>query len=659
MRGPRAFLAVLTFVLLALPSSLRALEDWLPVTRDDQKITAESEKGVSAVILYHEETSDDKTRHRHVYKRVKVLTEKGKAYADVEIPYDAAYAGISDIRARTIAPDGTITPFTGKPFNTSVVKGKGIKYQAKKFTLPNVQVGSIIEWQYTEYWDEYLFAPHWVVQDDLPQKRAKFAFIPFSSNAIGVEVVDKRGDIKNGVYYLLIGLPESTNIKKSANGRMDLELKDIPAFEEEEFSPPSDVLKMRVDFYYGNEKMTKPQEFWKEEGKYWSKEAEAFIGRPSDLASTLNQIVTPSDSPEQKLHKIYAYAQKIKNLNYQREQGALEDVLNRNSKEKRSVETVLRKQEGYSNEITRAFVALARAAGFQAYLMRVADREKVIFQVNVPNPLQLTSELAIAGVDGKEVFLDPGTPFCPFGLLAWQHTSTQGMRERAGGGTEIAPTPSADYKQAISKRVGRLALEPDGSARGEIAIGWTGIDALVHRLSALQTDEAGRKKELEDELQGMLPHGASVQLLNATGWDTPEQQLSATFKVEVPSLASSTGKRLLIPTYLFQGVTAQPFSHGERKNPVYFNYPYYTIDDVQITFPSGLKLESLPPGEPVRTDFSLYRVQRSVNGNTISLSRDFAMAGIAFMQRDYPELKKFFEGVSSGDSESLVLTNVQ
>jgi len=109
-----------------------------------------------------------------------VLTEKGKDRANVEIPYDAAYAGISEIKGRTIAPDGTITPFTGKAFNTTIVKGHGIKYLAKTFTLPNVQVGSILDWKYTEYWETYVFAPHWTVQEDLPQKRAKFTFVPFS-----------------------------------------------------------------------------------------------------------------------------------------------------------------------------------------------------------------------------------------------------------------------------------------------------------------------------------------------------------------------------------------------------------------------------------------------------------------------------------------------
>lgn len=657
MRYLRLSLRLSVFLLLSAATQLLAYDDWLPITPEDQKITSASANGADAIILYHEEVSDDNARHRNIYMRIKILSEKGKNQASVEIPYDATYIGISDIRARAVAPDGTVTPFTGKVFNSNVVKGAGIKFRAKTFTLANVQVGSIIEWKYTEFWDEFLRAPHWTVQEDLPQKHAKFAFIPISLKGVGEYVEDEHGGVDDRVFYSLLGLPESTAIKTLPTGRMELELNDIPAFQREPFSPPEDVLKWRVNFYYGTDKMRKPQEFWKEEGKYWSKDVDKFIGHPD--SGVLREIISPSDSPEQKLRKIYAYVQKIKNLNYLHEQGGLEEILQHDSKEKRSVETVLRKQEGYRDEITRTFVGLARAAGLEVYAMRVADRDRVFFQVNIPNRSQLTSELTLAMVNGKEVFLDPGTPYCPYGLLPWRHTSTEGIRQVSGGGAAIATTPPASYKDAISKRVGRLALSPDGSAHGQIAIGWTGVEALEHRLNGFKTDEAGRKKELEDDLRSMLPPGATVEELKATGWDTPEAQLSATFKVDIPSFASSTGKRLLVPSNLFQGTQTQPFAHGERKQPVYFDYPYYAIDDVQISFPAGMKMESLPQNQPLKTDFSFYKVERSTTGNSFKVNRDFAIAGIAFLQKDYPQLKKFFEGVSTDDSESVVLTEAQ
>jgi hypothetical protein len=262
-------------------------------------------------------------------------------------------------------------------------------------------------------------------------------------------------------------------------------------------------------------------------------------------------------------------------------------------------------------------------------------------------------------VDGKEIFLDPGTPLCPFGHLAWQHTSTQGIRQTGDGSTALAPTPAANYKEAISKRLGNITISEDGNARGSIGIGWAGEEALVHRLRGLKTDAAGRKKELEDELKAMLPAGATVQLDSAVGWEDGEKQLSAFFKVEIPSYASNVGKRMLVPTNLFESRSRQPFAHGDRKQPVYFNFPYYLIDETTITFPASFKMENLPEVLPVRTDYSIYTLTHIAQGNAVKISRTYAMGGIAFHQNEYAGLRKFFDGVNAGDTQSLVLTSAK
>ncbi len=135
--------------------------------------------------------------------------------------------------------------------------------------------------------------------------------------------------------------------------------------------------------------------------------------------------------------------------------------------------------------------------------------------------------------------------------------------------------------------------------------------------------------------------------------------MTANFSVEIPGYATSTGKRMMVPQDLFQTHTLQPFAHGERKNPVYFIYPYYSMDETQITFPASFHLENVAETQPVRTDYSLYKVQHTTNGNTVTTSRDFAMAGIAFQQKDYADLRKFYSAVTTGDSEPLVLTAVK
>ena len=89
--------------------------------------------GAPAVILYRQVERDDngRTSHEDNYVRIKILTEEGRKFADVEIPFFKVSEDIVHIRARTIRPDGSAVEFDGKVFEKSIVKGKGMKYLAR------------------------------------------------------------------------------------------------------------------------------------------------------------------------------------------------------------------------------------------------------------------------------------------------------------------------------------------------------------------------------------------------------------------------------------------------------------------------------------------------------------------------------------------------
>ena len=132
----------------------------------------------AAIYLYREERADDKLHMHSVYVRLKVLTEKGKDYADVEIYNQGGY-GIRAVEGRTIHSDGTIIPFTGKPYEKLLEKTKTQKYKAKVFTLPDVQVGSILEYRYVlSYDDNVVYFPEWFVQQSLFVRKAHYSFKP-------------------------------------------------------------------------------------------------------------------------------------------------------------------------------------------------------------------------------------------------------------------------------------------------------------------------------------------------------------------------------------------------------------------------------------------------------------------------------------------------
>lgn len=145
-------IASLSFLIVLLVSAFRSQTvsaGFQPVSPQELQMTKEPlAPGAAAIILYCQVDRDDsgRTAHEYDYFRIKILTEEGRKYADIEIPFFKGRSDVGTIRARTIRPDGSIAEFDGKVFDKSIAKAKGLKYLAKTFTLPDVQVGSIIEY---------------------------------------------------------------------------------------------------------------------------------------------------------------------------------------------------------------------------------------------------------------------------------------------------------------------------------------------------------------------------------------------------------------------------------------------------------------------------------------------------------------------------------
>ncbi len=109
--------------------------------------------------------------------RIKVLTEKGKDLATVHIPYERRSFKVTDIQGRTIHPDGTVIPLTTKASDLTDIKTKDFQVNTKVFTLPNVEVGSILEYRLQlRYDDDTVSSPTWEVQQPYFVHKAHYQF---------------------------------------------------------------------------------------------------------------------------------------------------------------------------------------------------------------------------------------------------------------------------------------------------------------------------------------------------------------------------------------------------------------------------------------------------------------------------------------------------
>lgn len=644
---------LLTLALILLPAARGY--DFPPLSDEDKNFKeVPGQPGAPAAVLYHEEIDDDEKNHYHmVYKRIKILTEAGRKYADVIVPFAKGYSDIGDVSGRTVHADGTVIPFDGKIYDKFVYKYHDVKVHVKSFNLPDVQVGSIIEYRYFFRYDEHRFiAPHWIIQDELWQKQVYFKFMPTFK-----ELILRHEQVGRGISWTTFApkelQPKETVLPHSnlSDPRSIVEIKgtNVPAFVEEPFMPDSAQFRYNTHFYYVIN--SKQEEFWKQEGKFWGREVDHFIDKNSGVSDQVRQIVSDSDTPEQKLKKIYDFVAKLENTTYVPAKTEQErKVLNIKD---RGVSDILQAKSGDRNEITRLFIAMVRAAGIPAYAMTVTSREENYFEPAYLSPDQLDSEIAIVVLNGKEVFLDPGTKSCPYGMLDWRVNNTKGLRQ-SDHGVFIGDSPAPTYNDAIVHKIGRFVMNDDGSVEGNMKIVFLGQGAITHRLDALKTDAEGRKKALEDEVKGWLPAGADVKLTSEPAWDTNSKEFVVLFHVQT-TLAANAGKRALLPVNIFQVNEKPMFPSATRVNGIYLYYPSREVDEVSITVPASMDVENLPQNENVRLDYALYKTEWSHQGKTITCKRDIAMADFIFPPNEYKDVKGFYDKVKAGDDQQAVL----
>ena len=77
-------------------------------------------------------------------------------------------------------------------------------------------------------------------------------------------------------------------------------------------------------------------------------------------------------------------------------------------------------KRGYGNgtQLTWLYLALVRAAGFEAYGVWVADRHNFFFHPEPDGRHQLDANVVVVKLNGKDIYCDPGAAFTPFGIAA-------------------------------------------------------------------------------------------------------------------------------------------------------------------------------------------------------------------------------------------------
>jgi hypothetical protein len=639
MRTPKTLRLILLLPFVC-PSAL-LLAQFQDPTPDELKMTSDPKApGASAVYLYSEQTSNDWEHFIAYYERIKVLTEKGKELATVKIPYEPEDFKVTDIAGRTIHADGTIIPLTAKPADLMDFKAKGYQKNMLVFTLPSVEVGSIIEFRLRlRYNGEWSYTPTWNLQKPYFIHHAFFSYHPVFPNGWSKLMWARN-------------LPDGVELTQGKKDIFSLDLKDISPFPDEDWMPPLNTIRYRVEFYFTS--FSSGADFWNAARKSWKTWVDQFISPSKTIAEAAAGLVAPADSSEVKAQKIYTAVMKMENTTYTRYKSYAERKKEK-IKDIKKAEDVWKQQSGNANELALLYVALARAAGLTAYPMQVVDRDGAMFDQSYLSLYQLDDYIAIVSLGGKDLYLDPGAKMCAYGALAWRHTVAGGLRLNDKE-VEQAITPASTYKAAFIARTADLEIAADSALLGTAKIVMTGPEALYWRQFSVENDAGELHRALKESWENIVPEGVQVDFDHLDNLEAYDLPLTAVFKLN-GNLGTVTGKHIFLPGQFFESHAKHPFvAQDKRLTPIDVHYPSMDQDSVTYHLPEGYIVESAPKNpDLVWPNHALMKIDSKIAERSVKVMRVSAYNFCLIEAKEYADLHGFYQKQAMADQQQLVL----
>jgi transglutaminase-like putative cysteine protease len=640
-----AVLAVCLFAPAALARS--GDKDWKPVDPAQLAMTAPVvEKDADAEAIFWEVYVDDSRQEelslRH-YVRIKVFNERGRdSQSKVEIPYVGGNQ-IKDVEARVIKADGTITELKKEDvFERTVVKLSGVKVKVKSFALPGVEPGAIIEYRWREvHPGGSANGLRLKFQRDIPVQTVSYYFKPYAT-----------------MRYRSFNMGDARFVKDK-DGFSKLTMNNMPAFREEPRMPPEDAVRAWVFLYNLADESVNANSYWSEFGKRVYEAVKDDMKVNDDVKSAAAAIVGDAKTPEEKLQRIYDFCRtKIKNAS--RASSGMSAEERSKFKSSKSPAETLKREAGTGSNIDYLFAALAKAAGFDARLALSGDAADTFFDRTFPNATFLGSSFIAVRVGDSWQFYSPAEMYTPFGMLGWREEGQEALVTDSKQ-PEWVRTPVSGPEKSAEKRTAKLSLAEDGTLEGDVRIEYTGQLAYEKKEFNEDDSPADREKTLSDMFKGRMSTAelSNVQVENVTD---PVKPFAYSFHVRVPGYAQRTGKRLFLQPAFFQKGLAPLFPTSERKQQVFFHFPWSEEDQIEITLPEGFALDNADMPAPVNVGLSQYEPQASISkdGRTLHFSRKFvfgkgAAQELLFATTTYPNLKAYFDAVNNDDGHTIAL----
>jgi len=304
---------------------------------------------------------------------------------------------------------------------------------------------------------------------------------------------------------------------------------------------------------------------------------------------------------------------------------------------------------------------MLRACGVDARVAELTTRDEAVFHRYFPDAVQFNSELAaVISRDGTISFYDPGTAYCPAGILAWEKEAVPALIHGRGGEDPFAETPVSDAVRNVRERRYSANIRMDGSIAGNVELTFSGQRAIEIRneLSDLTTDERATRIRFRERQAS-----PTIDVPEASITVTDDNDARSAFKLKydltLPDVAVRTEKRLLVTPTMLAASDFGAFGSAKRNNALFLRYGWTDSDTIELTVPPGYSVEQLPT--PIELDAGAlrYRVTFAFAGDKLFCQRTLSVRAIYLAPEQYAAAKTFFDRVKQADATAVTLIQRQ
>ncbi|SHL22960.1 DUF3857 domain-containing protein [Flavobacterium saccharophilum] len=587
----------------------------------------------------------------NVYEfRIKIYKKEGLKWANQEVSYYVGYENLNDDTVK-FSNAATYNLENGEIVKTKLNSEGSFKNKINKYwnqatiTLPNVKVGSIIEFKYVLKSENLVRLPDFDFQYNIPVNYFEYKteipeFFIYKTLLVGNLKIETNAEVVLSSQVFASGYKQINSFYTS---------KDIPALNEERFV--DNINNYRGSIQNELEKERYPDKPAINYTKTWegvatsiykSKDFGGELKQKDYFSADLKEILQKTDSKKEQLNLIFQFVQNRMNCTGKR--GYFVD---------KGVVKAYEEKSGNVAEINFILISMLKTAGIDVGPVLVSTVENGI--PVFPNRTVFNYVIGVAEIDGQKILLDASNKFTtpnilPLSLLNWKGR----LIKEDGTSQEIDLIPKITSKENYTITA---SINPAlGEIEGRLRIKKTDYDAFRFREINSNDNEDSYLEKLENDLGKIEIEDYKIE--NKTGDLSKPVQEEFNFKAR-NSFDLIGGKIFLRPILFFTDGT-NPFKQEKRQMPVYFGYPGQETYNVFLDIPDGFVVESLPKPMRIVTENrdASYTMNMISEESKIHIQVTKEINKYIFATDDYDMLKEFFQNIIASQNEKIVLKRI-